>query len=59
MKREKLVNFDNPEEPELNDNAILKLLKEMPEMYENGEIIEVCDICFDIYNAILDVANNK
>ena len=37
---------------ELNDKAILALLKEMPKMYENGEIAEVEDICLEIYYAI-------
>ena len=37
---------------ELNDKAILALLKEMPKMYENGEIAEVKDICLEIYYAI-------
>ena len=37
---------------ELNDTAILELLKKLPDMYENGEIAEVEDICLEIYYAI-------
>ena len=47
MKDKKL--FENGD---LNDEAILELLKKLPEMYENGEIAEVQDYCLDIYNAI-------
>lgn len=51
----KLVDYDKME---LKDKEILELLKPLPEMYENGEIIEVGDACFEIYNAILDFTNN-
>ena len=48
LKRKTALLIDN----ELNDEAIIRTIREAAEMYEDGEIAEAKDELLTVYNAI-------